>query len=85
MTIAEKGSLLVYLSKTESGTILAASNEPPYFCFEAETEEEIQSLIQEAIDLCLESRDTVPQSSLAVHLDTLTPVWVRQNQRLEVA
>jgi len=63
MTIPAKGHLLVYVSTTESGTFLAATNEPPYFCFEADTEEALKPLIGEAISLCLKNRGTASQSS----------------------
>ncbi len=77
MTIPEKGSLSVFLTETEDGKIIAATNEAPYFCFEVDTKEELDPLIREAVELCLENRNVIPNTPASAHLDTFTPVWGR--------
>ena len=35
----------IYFAQTEQGTFLAATNESPHFCFEADTQEDLEAKV----------------------------------------
>jgi predicted RNase H-like HicB family nuclease len=41
----------IYFAQTEDGKWVAASNEAPFFCFEGDSEEEVERLAARALDM----------------------------------
>lgn len=49
MTTANGSGITLFLTQTERGTWLAATNESPYLCVEADTEQDAVRIADEAI------------------------------------
>jgi predicted RNase H-like HicB family nuclease len=52
-----KDDFLLYFTKTSRGTFLVASNEEPFFCFEGETQEEVEKIAVRALALYESARE----------------------------
>ncbi|HEX9646534.1 MAG TPA: hypothetical protein VGB88_03490, partial [Alphaproteobacteria bacterium] len=53
--------ITIYIAKTERNTFLAATNESPYFCVEADSEEELLRLAAYALRFYRNNKDTPSQ------------------------
>lgn len=51
-------NLSICLTRTERGTFLAATNESPYLCLEAATEDAVVTLARDALAFCEQHKGT---------------------------
>ncbi len=59
----------VYLTVTDDGTYLAATNESPHFCFEGSSEQELLATVEQALTFYYQNRgraDPAPVAPAAV-------------------
>lgn len=64
---------LVYLTKTDEGTFLAASITSPRFCFEGKTEDEARGTVGRALTYYYETRGEPEISSKPIRKTIVTP------------
>jgi predicted RNase H-like HicB family nuclease len=76
----------IYFAKTEDGKWLAASNEAPFFCFEGDSEKEVERLAARALDM-YERSDLPPpvMKSTTLHVSSFAHSKIKRRKELEAA
>ena len=84
----EHDCIQLLITETESGTILIATNEAPFFCFEAKDEEAAIKVAKRAISFFIRSRQPevrTIRSAAARGVTHVRPRWTRAEECVAVA
>ena len=76
----------IYFTTTDEGKWLAASNETPFFCFEGDSEEEVERLAARALDM-YERSDIPPpiMKSAVLKVGTFSHSKIKRRRELIAA